>query len=152
MNSDEIAVKKTDFENLVKKSTMLDEILAKYSVPDAQGLFSYTAGLSSRITDLTNQLGTAQAEQKNKEEIISRLQAEIAKRDDDIETLMSRLDQCANTVAQLGKDKGNLAIEVEQLKIQVETLKAQQVQGEVTLTIADLFKLIWQQKITIKKG
>lgn len=151
MLPDEIAVKRTDFEKLVTKSTTLDEILAKYGVADAQGIYSMVAGKDSRITDLTNQLGTSQAEVKNKEEIISRLNQTIAILEDQQNSLTDRLDLATNTITQLGKDKGNLAIEVEQLKIQVETLKQQQAQGEVTLSISDLFKLIWHQKITIKK-
>jgi len=151
MNPDEIAVKKTDFENLVKKATSLDEILNKYMIADQQALYNMVGGLNSRITDLTNQLGTAQAEQKNKEEIISTKDLEIAKCHDDIVLLTDRLDLSNNTVAQLGKDKGTLAIEVEQLKIQVETLKQLSQQGKVTLSIGDLFKLLWSHKITIER-
>lgn len=147
MGTDEIAVKKTDFERLVSKSSMLDDILAKYQVPDAQGLYNYVAGLLARQTDLTNQLGTAQAEVKNKDEIIQHLKDEIAIKSDDINTLTGRLDQCANTVAQLGKDKGTLAIQVEQLKVQLETAK----QGQITLTIGDVIALILKQKITISR-
>lgn len=152
MTSDEIAVKKTDFERLVSKSTMLDEMLAKYNVPDSQALYNMIAGKDSRITDISNQLGTAQAEVKNKEEIISRLNTLVLQNQDDIDLIEGKLDIATNTVAQLGKDKGTLAIENEQLKIQIETLKQQQQQGQVTLTIADIFKLIWSQKITITKG
>jgi len=35
--------------------------------------------------------------------------------------------------------------------IEPEQMQAQ-TNGEITLTLADLFKLIWHQKITIKKG
>jgi hypothetical protein len=149
MNADEIAVKKTDFENLVKKSTQLDEILTKYGVPDPQGVFSMVQGKDSRITDLTNQLGVCQANDKNKEEVNSRLQDELLNKQNDINTLTDRIDQCTNTTAQLGKDKGNLAIEVEQLKIQVDTLKQQAVQGGVTLSIKDFFSMLWNGKITL---
>ena len=152
MTTDEMIIKKSDFEKLVTKSTAYDEILARYSVADARGLFNMVQGKDSRITDLTNQLGTAQAEQKNKEEIISRLKAELLKLQDDKTLLESRLDACQNEMAQLGKDKGGLAIEVEQLKIQVDTLKQQATEGGVSLSLADLFKLIWNQKITIKKN
>lgn len=151
MTSDEIAVKKTDFENLVAKSSKLDEILAKYGVADADGLYRYVAGINSRVTDLTNQLGTAQAEEKNKEEIIGRNVATIANLNSDINNLQDRLNQSNATVAQLGKDKGNLAIQVSQLQLQVDTLKQQQTQGEVTLSLGDLFKMLLAQKVTIRR-
>lgn len=144
MNADEIAVKKTDFENLVKKATMLDEILSKYGVPDAQGLYSMVQGKDSRITDLTNQLGTAQAEVNNRLEQVSRLKTEI-------DNLSNLLKERTDQVNQFARDKGELAVQVEQLKVQVDTLKQQATQGEVTLTFGELIKLLLQQKITIKK-
>lgn len=148
MTSDEIAVKKTDFENLVKKSTMFDEILAKYNVPDAQGLYNMVAGKDARITDLGNQLGTYQAETKNKEELLSRCQQEVLNLQDEINGLQSRLDQSNNTVTQLGKDKGSLAIQVAQLTTQLETAR----RGTYTITVAEFFKLLWNQKLSISKG
>jgi archaellum component FlaC len=129
-----------------------DAILRELQADSVEGGVNTVRGLRSRITDLTNQLGTAQAEQKNKEEIIGRLGATVLQRDERIKTLDEVLNLSTETITQLGKDKGNLAIEVEQLKIQVETLKQGQAEGSITLTIADLFKLIWSQKITIKKG
>lgn len=129
-----------------------DTLLRELQADSVEGGLNTIRGLRSRITDLTNQLGTAQAEQKNKEELLSRSQAKVLQLQDDINSLDDKLDISNNTVVQLGKDKGLLAIENEQLKIQVETLKQQAQQGEVSLTIADLFKLIWNQKITIKKG
>ena len=130
----------------------LSDIQDRFGVPDLDGLATKLSGKDSRITDLTNQLGTAQAEVTNKLEIIKQKDATIANLNLDNQTLIERLEQSAENCVQLGKDKGNLAIEVEQLKIQVETLKAAQTEGSISLTLADLFKLIWNQKITIKKG
>jgi hypothetical protein len=128
-----------------------DSLLRELQADTVEGGISSIRGLRSRITDLTKQLGTAQAEVKNKDEIIDTLNKTLLMMGDDINTLTDRLDQAQNTIVQLGKDKGHLAIEVEQLKIQVETLKQQNTEGKVTLTIGDLFKLIWNQKITISK-
>lgn len=132
MTADEMIIKKTDFEKLVTKSSQLDEVLAKYQVADAQGLYNQIQGLNSRITDLTNQLGTAQAEVKNKEEINSRLEKNNIEKDDEINSLINRLDLKNNEIAQLGRDKGTLAIEVEQLKIQITTLKQANQQAGIT--------------------
>jgi archaellum component FlaC len=152
MTSSEMIIKKTDFERLVTKSSHLDEVLAKYQVADVEGLYRYIGGINSRSTDLTNQLGTAQAEVKNKEEIIGRIQSQVLILEDDKNQLESRLDTCQNEITQLGKDKGNLAIEVEQLKIQVATLRQQLTEAGVTLSIRDIFMLLWNHKVTIKKG
>ena len=130
----------------------LSDIQDRFGVPDLDGLATKLSGKDSRITDLTNQLGTAQAEVTNKDEIIKQKDATIANLNLDNQTLIERLEVAAENCIQLGKDKGNLAIEVEQLKIQVETLKSAQTQGEVTLTLKELFLLLWNQKITIKKG
>jgi septal ring factor EnvC (AmiA/AmiB activator) len=142
--ADTVAVPTKDFENLVKKSTYWDGVASDLSVGDLEGYRSVVGGFKSRITTLTNDLGTAQAEVKNREEQVSRLKDEVI-------ALEIKLKERTDQVNQFAREKGELAVQVEQLKVQVETLKQQQTQGEVTLTIKELFYLIWNQKITIKK-
>lgn len=127
-----------------------DSLLRELQADTVEGGVNTVRGLRSRITDLTNQLGTSQAEVKNKEELLSRSNSEVLKLNDDISLLESRLDQSNNTVAQLGRDKGNLAIQVEQLKIQVETLKQANQQGSITQTstieqLVSWFKNLWNK-------
>lgn len=121
-----------------------DDLLRAIGAASVEEGKSMVGGFKSRITDLSNQLGTAQAEVKNKEEQVVRLKAEIA-------NLENQLKERTDQVNQFARDKGELAVQVEQLKVQVETLKQQAANGEVTLTIKELFSLIWNQKITIKK-
>jgi hypothetical protein len=149
--ADTIAVDKKDFENLVKKATMLDEILAKYGVADAQGLYSQTAGKDSRITDLGNQLGTALAEVSNKREEVSRYQELLIMEQKKTLDLDSKLKLSLADVDRIAKEKGNLAIELEQARVQIETLKQANQQGEVTITLKEFLYLLFNQKITIKK-
>lgn len=153
-NQDSMKVAVDIWDEVINKKLYIkkSEIQDRFGVSDLDGIATKLAGKDSRITDLTNQLGTAQAEVKNKDEIISRLQATLLSNEDDLKSLDDKLEIANNSITQLGRDKGNLAIEVEQLKIQVETLKQQATEGGVTITLADLFKLIWNQKITIKKG
>lgn len=148
MTSDEIAVKKSDFENLVKKSTMLDEILSKYGIADAQALYNMIAGKDSRITDLGNQLGTAQAEVTNREEQVGRLTATIANLNSNIDDLTDRLNIATGNYETAVKEKASLAIELAQTKTQLESAK----QGTYTLTVRDFIKLILNGKLTISKG
>jgi N-acetyl-anhydromuramyl-L-alanine amidase AmpD len=108
------------------------DVHARYEVASLDELDAKIGGYKSRISDLTKQLGIAQAEVKNKEEIIGRLQDNYKALEDDKNILMDRLEQSQNTITQLGRDKGNLAIEVEQLRIQVETLKQGNQQGGIT--------------------
>lgn len=127
-----------------------DSLLRELQADSVEGGINTVRGLRSRITDLTNQLGTAQAEVKNKEKLLSRSQQEVLKINDDINTLESRLDQSNNTVTQLGKDKDTLAIQVEQLKIQIETLKQANQQGGITQTstieqLISWFKNLWNK-------
>jgi surface antigen len=129
-----------------------DELLAALGADSVEAGKSAIGGLKSRITDLSNQLGSAQAEVKNKEEILSRCQEQVTTLQDDINTLTDRLEGAAETIAELGKDKGTQAIEIEQLKLQIETLKQQATNGEVTLTFWELIQALLKQTITIKKG
>lgn len=121
-----------------------DDLLRTIGAASVEEGKSMVAGFKSRITDLSNQLGTALAEVNNRLEQVGRLESEIANAQN---LLKERTDQ----VNQFAKDKGELAVQVEQLKVQVETLKQQQTQGEVTLTVKELFSLIWNHQITIKK-
>lgn len=125
MSADEILVKKSDFENLVHKSTMYDQILAKYDVADTEALYRMISGKDSRITDLGNEVGRYKAEVKNKEEIISRRDADLLVLKTDVNDLMDRLNEAALQIEKLGKEKGSLAIEVEQLKVKIKTLETQ---------------------------
>lgn len=125
-----------------------DSILRELQADSVEGGINTIRGLRSRITDLGNQLGTYQAETKNKEELLSRCQQEVLNLQDEINGLQSRLDQSNNTVTQLGKDKGSLAIQVAQLTTQLETAR----RGTYTITVAEFFKLLWNQKLSISKG
>lgn len=136
----------------IKKADLQAELMSRFNVPDLDGIATKLGGKESRITVLTNELGTAQAEVDNKEEIIDTLNKTLLMKGDDINILTDRLDQAQNTIAQLGKDKGNLAIEVEQMKIQVETLKQQATEGKVTITVGEFLRLLLKQSITITKG
>ena len=97
--------------------------------PLMERIISVRGGYLSRITDLGNQLGKLQAEVKNKEEIISRQLSQVLQLENDVNDLRNKLDLATNEIIQLGRDKGNLAIEVEQLKVQIESLKLGSGQG-----------------------
>lgn len=109
------------------------------------------AGYKSRITDLSNQLGSARAEAENQKEKASRMEAQLIAEMDKVKSLDERLNNKQIELDNLAREKGLQAIELAQAKEQIETLKQQQAQGEVTLTIKELFSLIWNHKITIKK-
>lgn len=140
---------------------MVDEQLkflkdARKTVDELRGeidtLNTQIGGYKSRITDLTNQVGPLQAEVENKEEIISRRNEEIAKLNNDINTLVNRLNDAASEIDKLGKDKGSLAKEVSTLKVQVDTLKKELAEGEFTLSIPDVIRLLIQGSIKIRRS
>jgi cell division protein FtsB len=148
---------KKTFETLVTKSTQWDETV-KYIWGDdrdpeetsSKDVQQYIGGLKSRITDLEKQLGKAQAEVKIKEDEISTLEGELLEKEEDIETLTTRLD-AANSALKDCKDRCSaLEIENAQLKERIKTLEEQCTNGEVTLTIGQVLKMILQQEITIK--
>lgn len=111
---------------------------------EVEALNTQIGGFKSRITDLSNQLGEAKAEVLNREEQVERLNTEIA---NGIKLLEERTLQ----VNQFAREKGELAIQAEQLKVQVETLKQAQTQGELTITLREFIHLLLNQKISIKK-
>lgn len=146
-----------EYGNMVWKSTQHDGT-SKYLFGDrdprtvsTEEIQSHIQGLRSRITDLGNQLGKAQAEVKNREEQVSRLQADMLVLETRIIGLTEQLVFKQQEVEKFAKDKGGLEIELQQAYQQIESLKQAQQQGEVTLTIKDLFTLLWNQKITIRK-
>lgn len=119
---------------------------------EVEALNTQIAGYKSRITDLSNQLGTALAESKNREEQVSRLKEEVLEKDAQIKTLTDQLNTKQMELNEMAKEKGGLAIELEQARVQIETLKQQATQGEITLTFGELIQALFKQKITIKKG
>jgi len=152
MNSDEMIIKKTDFERMVTEGTAYKDIIAKYNVADAQGLYNMVAGLQSRITTLGNDLGTAQAEMKNREEQVARLKEQIANLTNELNNLTNSLKVKIGEYEDLAVAKGKQYIELQQALTTIDTLRQQVQQGEISITLKDLFSLIWNQKITIKKG
>jgi hypothetical protein len=151
MTADEMIIKKVDFERLVTKATRLDEIFAKYNVTDTESLYRVIGGYVSRATDLSNQLGKLQAEVVNREEQVTRLKEQIANLTDDVNSLTSSLNVKIAEYEDLAIAKGKQYIELQQALTALDTLKQAQVQGEVTLTLGELFKLLWNQKLTIKR-
>jgi archaellum component FlaC len=146
--ADPLQVCLTDREKFWKER---DELLSALGATDVEGGKSAIAGLKSRITDLTNQLGTAQAEVKNREEQVSRLKQQVSDLSFQLEDAVNQAKSKQQEINQFAQEKGALVVENEQLRVQVDTLKQQVTNGEITLTFKELIKLILQQKITIKK-
>ena len=128
-----------------------DEILRALNADSVEAGKSTIAGYKSRITDLGNQLGTALAEVSNKREEVSRYQELLTMEQKKTLDLDSKLKLSLADVDRIAKEKGNLAIELEQARVQIETLKQQSQQGEVTITLKEFLHLLFNQKITIKK-
>lgn len=149
MLADEIAVKKTDFEKLVAKSSSLDEILTKYNVADSQALYNFIAGIQARSTDLGNQLGALQATEKNMANEISTLTQKVIEQQTDLNTLSVRLTDSNDAAAQVSKERADLVVKLAQLQVQYDTLKQTMQQGGATLTIRDFFTMILNGKITL---
>lgn len=154
--SETIEIDKKTFEELVYKSTQWDETV-KYIWGDrdpkettAKEVQAYIGGLKSRITDLEKQLGKAQAEVKIKESEISALNDQLLDKQEDVDTLTTRLEIANNSLKECRDKCSSQEIEIAQLKQRIVTLEEQCTNGEVTLTIGQVLKMILQQEITIK--
>jgi N-acetylmuramoyl-L-alanine amidase CwlA len=119
-----------EYGNMVWKSTQHDET-AKYYAPErnprqvpSEEIVNHIGGLKSRITTLEKDLGKFKAEVENKQEIISRLEADLLTARGDVKVWIDRLEEAAHAIEQLGKEKGSLVIEVEQLKQKIKTLES----------------------------
>lgn len=134
-----IAVPKKDFPNLVHGSTQWDSTCNDQQLGDPKTtgydkLKSVIGGYKSRITDIQNQLTTSQADGNNKDEQISRLKSQLLDeqklRSELSNTLQEETDKINKLTASyegrltvlqgqvdvISKEKGQLNLEVAQLK------------------------------------
>lgn len=118
---------------------------------EVEALNTRAAGLQARATDLGNQVGTLQAEVNNRREQVSRVEAQLLDTQAQLKLIDEQLQKALVDLKERSIEKGALAIEVEQLKVKIESLKQAQTEGGVTLTIGEVLRLILKQKITIKK-
>lgn len=149
--ADTIQVEKKVFEDLVKKSTAYDEILAKYGVADQQGLYNMSAGKDARITDLSNQLGTVQAEKIIADQNTSTCNAELIRIDDQKKLLEFQMETIKKEADVARQDLSSALIDVEKMKIQIDTLNKAKSEGEYTVVFMDLIKMIMNGRITLSK-
>jgi hypothetical protein len=146
-----------EYGNMVWKSTQHDGTV-KYLYGDknprevpSEEIVNHIGGLRSRITTLDKELGTLKAEVENREEQTSRLKVQVSEAESEIKDLRIKLSEKIGECEELAVAKGKQYIELKQALSTIESLKEAQTNGEVTLTIRDIFTLIWNQKITIKK-
>lgn len=118
---------------------------------EVEALNTRAAGLQARATDLGNQVGTLQAEVNNRKEQSGRIGAQLLDTQAQLKLTDEQLQKALIDLKDRSIEKGALAIEVEQLKVKIESLKQAQTEGGVTLTISEVIRLILKQKITIKK-
>lgn len=129
-----------------------DTLLGLIPATDVENAKAVLGGIRGRITELEGKLGTSQANEKIMSDQVSGLitKVQIITQERDLAIDHSKIHETGEDEAL--KKLADLEIKHAQLQNQYETIKQAQANGEVTLTIADLFKLIWNQKITIKKG
>jgi flagellin-like hook-associated protein FlgL len=146
-----------EYGNMVWKSTQHDGTV-KYLYGDknprevpSEEIVNHIGGLRSRITTLDKELGTLKAEVENREEQTSRLKTQVSEAESEIKDLRIKLSEKIGECEDLAVAKGKQYIELKQALGTIESLKEAQTNGEVTLTIRDIFSLILNQKITIKK-
>lgn len=128
-----------------------DDVFAALSTDSVEGAKSVIGGYKSRITDLGNQLGVAQAEVANREEQVKRLNDKIANLESENKDLSTKLTVKIGEYDDLAVAKGKQNIELQQALTAIETLKQGQMQGKYTFSLKEIIRLIWNGKITISK-
>lgn len=156
---DTIQVDKNVYSMLVNKSTERDTIRGYLSVPldplddKATKVRESIDGLKNLATGLQRQLSTAQTETANYKEKADRIQQTS---DATAKTLQDRIDALENgqksfdiereslkgQIDQFAKDKGNLAIELENTKT---LLKQEQGKSCSSMTLGDVILLFWDK-------
>lgn len=124
-----------------------DSLIRELQAESTEGAIAAIRGLRSRITDLGNQVGSLQAEVKNREEQVGRLKNRVIENDMEIEALRINLKEAQNSTDRMAQDKGALQIEVEQLKTQLASAK----QGEIVLTFKEIITALLNNSIKISK-
>lgn len=154
---------KSTRDMLVKKATQRDDVCSYLGLStdpnatDSSKITSTIGGFKSRVTDLTNQLTSANAEVANREEQVSRLKDQVLseqnlrkdvtdKLNDAIKSATDaagvyegQLAQKQTVIDGLAKDKGTLNSQVATLTQQLADAKKNGVKG---LSIGDLIRLI----------
>jgi len=157
--ADTIQVDKNTYGMLVNKSTERDAIRTYLGLPldplddKATKVRESIDGLKNVATGLQRQLSTAQTETANYKEKADRIQQTS---DATAKTLQDRIDALESAqksfdtereslkgqIDQFAKDKGNLAIELENTKT---LLKQEQSKSCASLTLGDVVLLFWEK-------
>lgn len=145
-----------NYADIVHNSVQWEEVVKAQNLGEAKStqadaINTLVAGLRSRITDLTNQLGKAQAEASNEKEKASRLRAELLTAGERENLLAVQLQNKQTELETMAQSKGALATELAITKEKLATLEAEKGNGEYTLTIGELLRMILNQKITIRR-
>lgn len=123
-----------------------DATWRELGVDSVEGAKSTIAGYKSRMTDLGNQVGRLQAEVDNRKEQVSRVEEQLLTVQSLLKSSDAALKKSNEQVEKFAQEKGALTVKVAQLETQLETARQQ---GEFTVTMGELFSLLWNQKITI---
>lgn len=145
-----------NYPDIIHNSVQWEEVVKAQGLGEAKSVQSEAvntliAGLKSRNTDLGNKLGIAQAEVKNREEQVGRLRAELLSGVDREELLGAQLQNKQAQLEEMARTKGELQNELGMARERIATLEAEKGNGEYTLTIGELIKMILSQKITIRR-
>lgn len=164
------------FPVLVHKSTQWDQTTNEYlpgqdpAKTTFDNLKAVITGIKSRITDLTNQVASAQADSKSKDERISNLEGQVLQEQNLKKDLTDKLNDALKSSAQvvgvyegklkekqgsidtLIKEKGDLNTQLAQaqaqLKASQDELKKAKEGSVAQLSVADLLSLILKKLLT----
>lgn len=123
-----------------------DATWRELGVDSVEGAKSTIAGYKSRMTDLGNQVGRLQAEVDNRKEQVSRVEEQLLTVQSLLKSSDTALKKANDQVEKFAQEKGALTVKVAQLETQLETARQQ---GGFTVTMGELFSLLWNHKITI---
>lgn len=128
------------------------KLLESIPATDVENAKAVLGGIRGRITELENKLGTAQANEKIMSDQVSGLINKVTTIEEKLKMAEDHAKQHEISEQQILRDKADLLTKMSILQNQYDTLKQAQTQGEVTITLKELFWLLWNQKIIIKKG
>jgi lysozyme len=143
-----------NYADIIKKASNWDNVCSAQGLGDPvqaspDTLNASIAGLKSRITQLGNDVATAQGQLQTANDTISTLNQQIAHNQQSNDLLTQQVKDKQQQITELTTAKQQADSQLILANQQIESLKRGQAQGTITITFADLIKLLLQQKITI---
>lgn len=154
--SDEILVKKTDFEGLRTKSDKWDGTCTSLELnkdtTSAEQVINVIGGYKSEATKAKAALAEYQGQNINLPEQVIKLKDRVTELTDEVKRWTDKANENWEKYDKEGKAKGQIIIEKQQVENDLAALKQDTANTTVTMTLPLFIQMLINKKVVIKKG